>query len=1482
MCMKEPLRKQLFRWLLVPILMAGFTHEAMSQATVSRPFAVGTGSCGAGTQMIHFYYYNPNSNSLSSDITMNCTPQLKAGNVSSNNMFTSGNSSVAYNPADQKLYYLLISSYLGQPRTYVWSWPLGTCPTSQNPRLDTMTSFPMYVLGVVFDADGKGWMLEFSTGSAPYQAYIRTVDFATGAIGGRDNLILTGGAKIWKSGSGDITISPSGQMYFVVDNKLFTPDYRSYTGTGTNLTTTYIDTVKTSGNLVGLTYSDGEMIGTWTGSGCPFYEINPITGARTNVSKAGSTYAANDLSTVISGIGSAKRLVTVTPTGNPDQYEVEYDIYIQNYGNYPLTNVSLQDNLGNINGAGNVTLNSVSFVNNPANLVLNPAYNGTTNTTLISGGALKAWPVAENHATIRIKATLSNIQPGRIYNNSAYVTANGFKNVAIKDSSTNGTDPDLNSNDKPDDVGENQPTPLLISVASQTPPCSALQKILFTENFGTGSNTTTLPKITSSTEYTGSTTQPLGIDRFMLTSNANNGDNGKWLNLADHTTGTGRMMVVNADAADNIFFKDGISGLCPGQQYSMFFYAAFIGNSDYNTVCNAFGGFRYPKVMMTIRDAATGLVITQISTADITNTNWQQYGLKWVMPAGYTGAITFELSNNAHGGCGNDIAIDDIQFGSCDPMPTVSTVAPTAGCIGGATNFWAQPNDPAVIPGPKEFQWQRSTNGTTNWTNIGSVTTSQMYTINPLTATDIGKYYRVIMAAQGNLGSPACADTSEAFLLVGKTTSTAPTTVVKSKLSICPGESVNLKVSGGTFGTNAVYRWYANGCGTGVSVGTGANITVSPTTNTTYYVRIEGDCNVTTCISIAVPVACDIDKDDDGILDLDESGGVDVFADDDFDGVQNYKDSDTPGFTDANGDGIDDRYDWDLDGIINALDLDSDNDGIPDVVEAGGVDANGDGKIDNYSDADGDGLSDNVDAAVGIAGSTGLGLPDFDGDGIANQYDLDSDNDGIPDIREALGTDADNNGKVDSSTDIDKDGLMDIVDQDTNNDGVMDATLKALLRTGPDNNNDGRPDNYPYKNLDRDARPNLYDLDSDGDGISDVREAGFPDADNNGLSDGARGARTGWSTTIDAMAGPLALRNSDTDAPGAVNPDYLDIDSDNDGITDNIEGLPTSNYRLPSGLDSDGDGLDNAYDTYVGFGGNGTTPNDNDADGIPDYLDPDSDNDGQNDVIEGNDFNGNGKPDDNVTLTNLDTDGDGLDNRFDADNTSPKASSRYMGNLGTVNGDQSPGSLSTLQSKLAAQPNRDWRYMGSVLDVNILGFSANLQGETVKLSWRVTSDKPVTHFEVERSIDGANFSKIAEVPGSNNLNSPTTFKYNDDITNVNSNTFFYRITVISPENGVRTTQIVSVKRTGGSYELSINPNPARNYVTISLSVKRDRSVEVNVLDATGKVVLRQKQQLSAGTNSFPLEGAHRLPDGMYNVMVRSGDDVQYRKLIIQR
>ncbi|WP_282161194.1 gliding motility-associated C-terminal domain-containing protein [Ulvibacterium marinum] len=130
------------------------------------------------------------------------------------------------------------------------------------------------------------------------------------------------------------------------------------------------------------------------------------------------------------------------------------------------------------------------------------------------------------------------------------------------------------------------------------------------------------------------------------------------------------------------------------------------------------------------------------------------------------------------------------------------------------------------------------------------------------------------------------------------------------------------------------------------------------------------------------------------------------------------------------------------------------------------------------------------------------------------------------------------------------------------------------------------------------VNPMGVDLDSDDDGIVDSFEDLNLDADNDPSTD-------------------------PTDSDGDGFPDYLDIDSDNDGIPDNVEAQTTSGYIAPSGEDTNDNGLDDAYED----GSLGIFPVDTDGDLLPDYLDEDSDDDNVPDNIEGHDYNQDGVAD---------------------------------------------------------------------------------------------------------------------------------------------------------------------------------------------------------------------------------------------------------------
>nr|MDJ0680882.1 Ig-like domain-containing protein [Xenococcaceae cyanobacterium MO_167.B52] len=364
--------------------------------------------------------------------------------------------------------------------------------------------------------------------------------------------------------------------------------------------------------------------------------------------------------------------------------------------------------------------------------------------------------------------------------------------------------------------------------------------------------------------------------------------------------------------------------------------------------------------------------------------------------------------------------------------------------------------------------------------------------------------------------------------------------------------------------------------------------------------------------------------------------------------------------------------DTDGDGQADFQDLDSDNDGILDVTEAGGSDPDGDGILGNGvpTDSDNNGLADTVDPNNN---GTPLSVPDTDRDGQANFQDLDSDGDGISDLSESgnpTAVDANNDGVVDGQ-DNDGDGIIDAIDGNDSEFGSNTTPVAAP------------------QNTDNTDQPDYLDPDSDNDGIFDISISGNAALDRNGdgiIDNLADSDGDGLADEIDNNArfgSPLA---PDTDGDGI--PNALDLDDDNDGILDTDEGnQDTDGDGIPNAfdLDSDNDGItdlqesglspsliaaldtnnDGVIDSDNEFGNNGLadgvettrdsgTPNynngtalDTDGDGQADFQDLDSDNDGRNDVEEAGltDTDGDGRVD------GSDPDSDGLLSSVDNSNS---------------------------------------------------------------------------------------------------------------------------------------------------------------------------------------------------------------------------------------
>jgi uncharacterized repeat protein (TIGR01451 family) len=250
---------------------------------------------------------------------------------------------------------------------------------------------------------------------------------------------------------------------------------------------------------------------------------------------------------------------------------------------------------------------------------------------------------------------------------------------------------------------------------------------------------------------------------------------------------------------------------------------------------------------------------------------------------------------------------------------------------------------------------------------------------------------------------------------------------------------------------------------------------VGGTSESTFTYSISGDWD-----KDGVADKDDLDANNDGVLADAIDAGYAPFGDNDGDGTPNYLDRDLVhslygAFRDKNNDDINDVFDLDLDGLIRGYDIDKDGDGIPNAVEANG------GVVPSspyYNAAQGiftgPVSANGMPIAAQTANNSGISIlpnPDTDGDGFTDQTDLDSDNDGILDNKEAQAT----NGYVNGlGTDSDFDGLSD----------GYDATTSGTAIIPVDTDKDGTPD-YLDRNSDSDIALDYVEaFDDNHDGVS--------------------------------------------------------------------------------------------------------------------------------------------------------------------------------------------------------------------------------------------------------------------------------------------------------------------------------------------------------------------------------------------------------------
>jgi len=351
--------------------------------------------------------------------------------------------------------------------------------------------------------------------------------------------------------------------------------------------------------------------------------------------------------------------------------------------------------------------------------------------------------------------------------------------------------------------------------------------------------------------------------------------------------------------------------------------------------------------------------------------------------------------------------------------------------------------------------------------------------------------------------------------------------------------------------------------------------------------------------------------------------------------------------------------------------------------------------------------------ALIVGATSALAANDWDRDGLSDSYES------------SIGTDR-------YYVDTDRGGKGDGWEI-ANGFDPLDATDDDQIPDDLDSDNDGLGDH-----LEGDQPRDMYDKDTDGDGVPDTIELGLVDADRDGFLDDLTDINNNGMPDV---AEALAVSGNYPDIDNDGIPDVLDADSDNDGLSDYWENQAPN---LPDDFPFD--------------------PLDVDGDGIQNKLDPDADGDGK---LDGQEFVYNG-----WLGTKIDTDGDGVTDHLDADDTA--AYVPFDNDLDPTSDDMDHDGLSNVEEALlGTDPKRSDSDGGGALDgweVQQGSDPINAADDaSIPVDFDIDNDGVLNEFEGEvlkdADSDGDGLSDAIEI----GLIDANNDGFLDDLSDVNNN-----------------------------------------------------------------------------------------------------------------
>lgn len=178
----------------------------------------------------------------------------------------------------------------------------------------------------------------------------------------------------------------------------------------------------------------------------------------------------------------------------------------------------------------------------------------------------------------------------------------------------------------------------------------------------------------------------------------------------------------------------------------------------------------------------------------------------------------------------------------------------------------------------------------------------------------------------------------------------------------------------------------------------------------------------------------------------------------------------------------------------------------------------------------------------------------------------------------------------------------------------------------------------------------------------------------------------------------------------------------------------------------------------------------------------------------------------------------------------------------------------------------------SVLPVRFLSFSGTPQNNIVLLRWETAAEINNHHFNIERSTDGRSFTKVGDVPATDQHQ----YNFTDNVKTVAATTIFYRLQQVDNNGQSMYSSIIKVALDKPA-AASAWPNPFHTRFYIGASFTAPGTAQVVLYDQVGRMLQTTRQSVVKGYNVLVVDRPQAVqPQILYVEVVKDGFRVRQK------